>query len=208
MANKYDSSQGKYVNKVVFGNEVIMDITDADAAVADVASGKKFYSADGALKTGTSTKDVDSSGATAQVAEVLTGKTFAAGGSMKTGTMPNIGQQTGTISTKAGIVSISQGYHDGSGTVGISSTEQAKIIAANIREGVTILGVQGSMSGSEDVKATTASITPYTTSQTVLPTDLGDYNYISQVNVAAIAYSETANATGLTATIGTVAPSA
>lgn len=204
--NKYDSLQNKYVNKVVFGNETIMDITDADAAVADVAVGKKFYSADGALKTGTSTKDVDSSAVTAQVAEVLTGKTFAAGGQIKTGTMPNIGAQTSYITSKNSPVSISQGYHDGSGSVGISSTEKAKIISENIREGVTILGVAGSMTGSEDVKATSASVTPYTTSQTILPTDLGDYNYISQINVAAIAYSETANATGLTATIGTVAP--
>lgn len=62
------------------------------------------------------------------------------------------------------------------------------------------------MSGSEGVKATTANVTPYTTAQTIVPTDLGDYNSITQINVAAIAYSTSANAYGLTATIGTVAP--
>jgi len=65
------------------------------------------------------------------------------------------------------------------------------------------------MSGSEDVLATSASITPYTTSQTITPADLGNYNSITQINVSAIAYSESDNAAGgVTVTIGTVAPSA
>jgi hypothetical protein len=123
--------------------------------------------------------------------------------------MANIGSQIGSISTKAGTVSISQGYHDGGGSVSIDSTEQAKLIATNIRSGITILGVEGSMSGSEDVAATSATVTPYTTAQTITPSDLGDYNSITQINVAAIAYSESDNAAGgVTVTIGTVAPSA
>jgi hypothetical protein len=62
------------------------------------------------------------------------------------------------------------------------------------------------MSGSEDIKATTKTATPYTTSKTYLPTDEGDYNYFSQVTVEAIAYNEIDNAAGgKTATIGTVA---
>lgn len=65
--------------------------------------------------------------------------------------MPNRGAVTGTISTKAQQYTIAQGYHDGSGKVSISSTEQAKIIATNIRQGVTILGVEGTMSGTEDM---------------------------------------------------------
>ena len=65
------------------------------------------------------------------------------------------------------------------------------------------------MSGSEGVNATQASITPYTTSQTITPADLGNYNSISQINVAAIAYSENDNAAGgVTVTIGTVDPNA
>jgi len=62
------------------------------------------------------------------------------------------------------------------------------------------------MSGSEGVQATSVSITPYTTAQTIVPSDLGDYNSITQINVAAIAYSESDNAAGgVTVTIGTVA---
>ena len=59
--------------------------------------------------------------------------------------MANNGSTSGTISTKAGTVTIPAGYTTG-GTVSISSTEQAKIIASNIKSGVTLLGVAGSLS--------------------------------------------------------------
>ena len=114
---------------------------------------------------------------------------------MLTGTMPNRGAVTGTISTKAQQYTIQQGYHDGSGKVGISSTEQAKIIATNIRSGVEILGVTGTMSGSEDVHAQAKTVTPTAAAQTVLP-DSPTYNYLTQVTVNAIPYVETDNAAG------------
>jgi hypothetical protein len=123
--------------------------------------------------------------------------------------MTNRGAVTGTISTVAGEYTVPSGYHDGSGKVSIDSSEQAKLIASNIRSGVTILGVEGSMSGSENVNATSANVTPYTTSQTIIPSDLGNYNSITQINVSAIAYTETDNAAGgVTVTIGTVDPNA
>ena len=82
----------------------------------------------------------------------------------------------------------------------ISSTEQAKIIATNIREGVQILGVTGTMSGQEDVHAEAPTVTPTVAGFTVTPST--GYNYLSQVTVAAIPYSETDNsAGGKTATI-------
>ena len=199
----------QYKNKVIYGGQTLIDLTGDDVTRADVASGKQFHLPTGEITTGTNTYDADTSDATAVAAEILVDKTAYKNGSKLTGTMPNRGQQTGTISTKAGSVTIQQGYHDGSGSVSIDSTEQAKLIATNIREGVTILGVEGSMSGSEDMAATSASITPYTTSQTITPSDLGNYNAITQINVAAIAYSESDNAAGgVTVTIGTVDPNA
>lgn len=199
-----------YKNKVVYGGETLIDLTNDDVTRADVAAGKYFHLPTGERITGTSTKDADTSDATAVAAEILSTKTAYKNGSKLTGTMPNIGSQTGAISTKAGTVSISQGYHDGGGSIGIATAEQEKIIAANIRQGITILGVEGSMSGSEEVNATQATITPYTTAQTLVPTDFGEnYNSISQINVAAIAYNESDNAAGgVTVTIGTTAPSA
>ena len=198
-----------YKNKVIYGGQTLIDLTNDDVTRADVAAGKQFHLPTGEITTGTNTYDADTSDATAVAAEILSGKTAYKAGQELTGTMPNRGSQTGSITTKAGTVTIQQGYHDGGGSIGIDSTEQAKLIATNIREGITILGVEGTMSGSEGVNATQASITPYTTSQTITPADLGNYNSISQINVAAIAYSESDNAAGgVTVTIGTVDPNA
>lgn len=197
-----------YKNKVIYGGQTLIDLTADDAARSDVLSGKKFHLPTGEPTTGTCTYDADTSDATATAAEILATKTAYKNGSKLTGTMVNRGAVTGSITTVSGSYTVPSGYHDGSGTVSINSTDQAKLIATNIRSGVTILGVEGTMSGSESVKATSASITPYTTSQTITPTDLGDYNSITEITVAAIAYTETDNdAGGVTISIGTVAPS-
>ena len=172
-----------YVSKVIYGNQTLIDLTADTVESNKLLTGYTAHGADGAPITGTCTYDADTSDATATASEILATKTAYKDGAKLTGTMPNIGKQTSTITTKAEAITISQGYHDGSGTVGISTTEQAKIIADNIRQGVSILGV------------------------TYLPTDIGDYNYFSQVSVAAIAYTETDNtAGGKTVTIGTIAP--
>ena len=44
-----------YVNKVEFGNQTVMDITDTTATEGDVASGAVFYKANGARSVGTAT---------------------------------------------------------------------------------------------------------------------------------------------------------
>jgi hypothetical protein len=115
--------------------------------------------------------------------------------------MPNNGSVVGVISTLNAPYSIPQGYHDGGGSVGIDTTEQSKIIGSNIREGVTILGVVGTMSSTTPVAVQSKTATPSTSSQVITP-DAG-YNYLTQVTVNAIPYAETLNAAGgLTVTIG------
>lgn len=197
-------ADNQHINKVVFGNTTLIDLTADTITAADLAEGVTAHDASGAVVTGTNTYDSDTSDDTALVGEILSGKTAHARGTLLTGTMPNNGAVSGNITTKSQEYSIAQGYHDGSGKVKIDATEQAKIIASNIKDGVEILGVVGTYTG-EGVTAQTKSVTPYTTAQTILP-DSG-YDYLAQVNVAAIAYVETDNsAGGKTATIGTVAP--
>ena len=184
----------QYVSKVVLGSETLIDLT-ADTITADkVLSGYTAHGANGAEITGTCTFDANTQDATAAVAEVLATKTFYKAGTKMTGTMPNIGKQASTITTKAQSVTISQGYHDGSGTVSISATEQAKIIAGNIKQGVQILGVTGTVEPSSSVTAQTKTVTPTLSSQTVLPDS--NYDYLSQVTVNAIPVTRTDNASG------------
>lgn len=188
------------INKVVYGSKTLIDLT-ADTVTADkLASGYTAHDKSGTVITGTSTYDSDTSDATVAVAEMLEGKTAYARGTKLTGTMPNRGSVSGTISTVDEVYTIQQGYHDGSGTVQIDETEQAKIIAANIKQGVSILGVTGTLEPSSDVTAQSKTVTPKTTAQEVLP-DAG-YDYLSQVTVNAISYVESENsAGGVTATI-------
>ena len=189
------------VNKVIYGGKTLIDLT-ADTVSEDmVLEGITFHDKSGASGIGTCTYDSDTSDATVAVAEVLFGETFYARGAKSAGTMPNNGAITGNISTKDQEFSIVQGYHDGSGTVGISQTEKDKLIPANIRDGVTILGVEGTMSGSEGVKAQSKTVTPSTVTQTVLPDST--YTHLSQVTVEPIPYAESDNsAGGKTVTIG------
>lgn len=202
-------ASNEYVNKVVYGGDTLIDLTQDDVTRASVANGIKFHLPSGEATTGTNTYDADTSDGTATAAEILATKTAYVNGSKLIGSMTNRGGVTGTISTVDGEYTVPSGYHDGSGKVSIDSGEQAKLIATNIRSGVTILGVAGSMSGSESVNATSANVTPYTTSQTIIPSDLGNYNSITQINVSAIAYTETDNAAGgKTVAIGTVDPNA
>ena len=185
----------QYVNKVIFGTETLIDLTSDTATAADVQSGKKFHLKSGQQATGTCTYDADTSDATAAAAEILATKTAYVSGNKITGSMPNRGAQTGSISTKAQSVTIQQGYHDGSGSVSIATAEQNKIIATNIRQGVTILGVEGSMSGTEDMDIEPAkTVTPSLTAQTILPAS--GYDGMAQVNVEAIPITRTDNAQG------------
>ena len=191
----------EYVNKVVLSNgETLIDLSGDTADAAHVLKGSTFHDKSGAPKTGTCTYDSDTSEDTVAVAEILVGKTAHARGVKITGTMPNNGAVSGSIATKDEQYTVPQGFHDGSGKVGIASTEKAKLIPGNIKSGVEVLGVTGSYSG-ESINAQTKSVTPSFTQQVVQPDD--GYDYLSTVTVAAIpvAYADNA-AGGRTVTIG------
>ena len=116
-------AQNVVINSVTYSEVPEVDIPKSGGGTA------KFYD--------TASADIVST-------DVLTGKTaFGANGSVSGG-MANNGATGGEISTKAGTVAIPAGYTTG-GTVKISDTEQAKVVASNIKSGVTLLGVAGSL---------------------------------------------------------------
>lgn len=193
----------KYNSKVVLASgEVLMDLTGDDITAADLAKGKKAHDKTGAQIVGTSTKDADTSDATAGAAEILSGKTAYVTGTKVTGTMPNNGAKTLNVSKKNVSVPIPQGYHDGSGTAQIDPIEAAKVIPNNIRQGISILGVEGAMSGTEGAKPQAKVATPSFAQQVIAP-DSPEYNYLSQVTVEAISVKYADNPQGgQTVTIG------
>ncbi len=188
-------------SKIIYGGKTLIDLTGDNITADKVLLDIQFHGADGQIYHGTCTFDVDSSTATIKEAEALEGVTYAARGSIHTGTMKNNGAVSGTIKLKDGEYTVPIGFHDGSGKVVIDPTEMAKLIASNIRDGVTILGVTGTMSGSEGIVSQSKTVTPSAQQQTVLPDE--GYTHLSEVIVSAIPYQESENsAGGLTITIG------
>lgn len=116
-------AQNVIINNVTYSSVPEVDIPKSGGGTA------KFY---------------DTASADFLATDLLTGKTGYNASGEVSGSMANNGSTSGTISTKAGTVSIPAGYTSG-GTVSIASAEQAKIIASNIKSGVTILGQAGSL---------------------------------------------------------------
>lgn len=116
-------AQNVIINGVTYQNVPEVDIPKSGGGTA------KFY---------------DTAGADVSAGDVLTGKTaFGATGSVS-GSMPNNGATGGSISTKAGTVTIPAGYTSG-GTVGLASGAVSDLIAGNLLRGKTVLGVSGTL---------------------------------------------------------------
>lgn len=190
----------KYVSKVVYFGDTLIDLTNDTIEASKLLSGFTAHDKSGAPITGTSTFDADTKDATATAAEILKTKTAYVKGTKVTGTMPNNGAVEGYISDKTQPYTIPAGYHDGSGSVGIATAEADKLIASNIKDGVSILGVTGTYAG-ELTKGQTKTVTPTKDGFTVTQ-DQG-YDYLASVVVNPIPYAVTDNtAGGQTVTIG------
>ena len=192
----------EYVNKLVVDSEVKFDLTGDTVTAGDLKKGVTAHDKSGAPITGTNENDVNSQDATAAVAEILKNKTAYARGVKLVGTMPDNGAVSGEISAKDGEYTVPLGYHDGAGKVGIAAGEKAKIIPGNIQQGVTVLGVEGTLEPSSDITAQAdKAVTPAFTQQIITPDE--GYDYLAQVTVAAIPVTETVNAAGgKTLTVG------
>lgn len=182
-------------NKIVFDGETLLDLTGDTVEASSVLSGVKFHGKDGVQTTGSCTFDADTSDATANASNILKNQTAYVGGSKVTGSMTNNGgykytlastDRSGTTWKKA----IPVGYHDGSGYIQFSDTD---VKPENIKQGVDIMGVTGTYSG-DGVNLQSKNVTPTKAEQKVTA-DSG-YDALSQVTVAAVPYSEQANAAG------------
>jgi hypothetical protein len=190
----------KYTSKVVYFGETLIDLTNDTVEPSKLLKGFTAHDKSGAPIVGTSTFDADTQDATAAAAEILSGKTAYVKGSKVTGSMPNKGAVEGYISDKTQPYMIPAGYHDGAGSVGIASAEAAKLIASNIKDGVSILGVTGTYAG-ELTKGQTKTVTPTKDGFTVTQDE--GYDYLASVVVNPIPYAVTDNtAGGQTVTIG------
>lgn len=108
----------------------------------------------------------------ATAGNVLKDKTYtSAAGLKKSGTMPNNGAaaiQLSDLTAK----SVTAGYYSG-GTAKIADAEAAKIIPENIKKGVTILGVEGTMEASAGGDYNIAATTNSDGTQNLAITDAG-----------------------------------
>lgn len=190
-------------SKIIYGGEVLIDLTQDTVTEDKLLSGVVAHGADGEQIVGSCTFDTDTKDATATSDEILVNKTAYVKGKKIEGTMPYRGGQSLEITSKNEALDILPGYHDGSGKALLKADAVAQLIPSNIREGVVILGVEGMMTSGEGVNAQTKYATPKVIEQTIYPdTDQG-YTHLSSVIVQAIPYKETTNEQGgITIAIG------
>ena len=185
------------INKVVYGGSTLIDITDTTATASQVLDNYYFYTRAGVRTEGTCTFDANTKDATATSGEILYGVSAYVNGSKVNGSMTNRGAVSATISSLSAYT-VPNGYHDGAGTVSVDSTN---ISAGNIKSGVTILGVEGTYTGAA-ITTQTKNVTPSTSAQIITADTAQGYDYLAQVNVAAIPYASSPNTYGTTITIG------
>lgn len=187
-------ANNQYVNKVVYDGTTLIDLTSDTVDAAHLLKNVTAHDKSGATITGTCEYDSDTTDANATASEILSGKTAYVNKNKITGSMANNGANNVTISDKSG-ASIPAGYYDGSGKAVLDSTSLSNLSANNIREGVSILGIEGSLSPEDDLTVGPVSATP-TSSQQVITAASASLDYITQVTVAAIPYVETDNQQG------------
>ena len=93
---------------------------------------------------GGTAKFFDTASADLSASDLLNGKTAYGASGVVSGSMANNGSTSGTISTKAGTVTIPAGYTSG-GTVSLLSSAVSDLIAGNLLTGKTVLGVSGTL---------------------------------------------------------------
>ena len=187
-------ANNQYVNQVVYDGTTLIDLTSDTAVATDVLTGKYFHLASGQRVQGTCTYDSNTTDADATASEILSGKYAYVNKVKVQGSMTNNGSNNVTVTSLSG-TSIPAGYYSGAGKAVIDSTSSSNLSANNIREGIIILGVEGTLVPESQPTVGPATATP-TSSQQVITAASLDLDYITQVTVNAIPYTETDNAQG------------
>ena len=108
-------------------------VGDPDLVTDNIKAGANIFGVAG------KTSVVDTVDATAVAGDILSGKTAYVNGSKLTGTMPNRGAYN--ITPGVNNITIPAGYHNGAGVV----YGDPDLVAANIKSGVNIFGVVGTV---------------------------------------------------------------
>lgn len=132
------------VNLVIVDGNTKIDLTTDTVTAGTLKKGETAHNAAGDVITGT-LEPLDTSDATANAYCILEETTAYVNGVKITGVMPNFGSAHCYMDLIDEVVTIPRGYHDGTGTVRIDPDEVAKLTSANVRSGVTVLGVTGTL---------------------------------------------------------------
>lgn len=114
-----------------FYTATTLTAVDSDLVAGNIRSGINLFGIDGDSNV------VDTSSGDAAATEILSGKKAWVGGQEVSGTMTNVGVQNVTPGTTN--ITISQGYHDGTGQI----TGDPDLVSGNIRASTNIFGVAG-----------------------------------------------------------------
>lgn len=196
----------EYINKVVFGSDTLIDLTKDTVDASKLLEGYTAHDKSGATIIGTCDFDSNTMDADASADEILANKKAYVKGTLIKGSMADQSDTRGEITSVSEPYSIPAGYHDGSSTVSISEEDKSYLVEKNIRTGITILGVTGTMTGTEDVKAQEKTVTPLKDQEIAVVPESPDYNYLSKVIVKPVPYTLVDNEEGgQTAMIATAA---
>lgn len=168
----HDSRGQQIVGAMInLSSDTVSPSTLKKGITAHDSTGQKIV---GTMEGGTGTGGLNTSDATAVSGDILSGKTAYAKGVKVTGSMPNRTGQNVTISQKYGINKIPQGYYNGESTVDIDTQSFNNIVSANIKKGVTILGITGTYEGSSSGGSSGKQVKTGTATTQVINTGLNN----------------------------------